>query len=416
MSKSKLIKKIDNQIYFRIFLAFLWSKEILLNYFRGFLLKIPVLSATSDYIIPAVLFLMFLLSYKTIAERLRGSDFVFVMGCILVYVASYLFFKRNRDFFRMEWVDFIIGCLPFYFVGVAMRADEEETIIRWLYWISCISTVAFTVYILFINEMEDLALSAGDMDSAYNMLPHACLLFYFMIKDFRLWKCLLFFLAVVCILMMGTRGALLCLLVFIVLATAVTIRFQRPIVLLCMSVVCILFVTFSELTDLLIEGAYSIGETFGLSTRIFDKLLSGNFVVSDARVYLRQRVNYYLLANPLVGYGIYGDRVVTGGQYAHNLFVEIFAQFGLLMGTILVVSLVVLSYRGIRYIFKSGDRNAQLVSLLLMSCCFKLMVSSSYLREPFFWLLIGYFAAVCRERSLSLQLTRNSTKKSKLIK
>ncbi len=416
MRKSKLIKKVDNGIYFKVFLALLWSKEILLNYCRGFLMKVPVLSAASDYIIPAVLFLMFLLSYKIIAERLRGADFVFVMSCVLVYVASYLFFKRNRDFFRIEWMNFLIGGLPFYFVGVALKSDDEGAVLKLLYRISCASVIAFCVYFIFINEMEDVTLRSGDMNSAYNILPHACLTFYYMIKEFKVHRLLVFALSAVSLLMMGTRGAVLCLFVFIVLSTAVTVQFKRPVVLLSMALICVLFVMFKELTDWLIDLAYSIGENLGLSTRVFDKLLSGDFAVSDSRVYLKERVRYYLQAYPFTGLGIYGDRVVSGGQYVHNLFLEIYSQFGILMGTILTVALTALGYRVIRCVFKSGDRNAQLIILLLLSCCFKLVVSSSYLREPFFWLLLGYYIAVIRENKMNERRERIPIKKSKLIK
>ncbi len=412
MRDSKLIKKTDNRIYFKIFVALLWSKEILLNYFRGFLLKIPVLSAASDYIIPVILFLMFLLSFKTISERLSGSDFTFVMACILIYAANWLLFRRNRPYFKKEWVDFLIGSLPFYFVGVALKSDDEGEILKLLHRISCISIVAFCVYVLFVNEMDTFTMRNGDMNSAYNLLPHACLTFYYLIKEFKWHRLLIFLVSGLSLLMLGTRGAVLCLLVFIVLCSAVTIRFKRPIVLLAMAFICILFLAFKELTDMLMDGAYSISERLGLSTRVFDKLLSGDFTVSDARTELRERVQAYILANPLLGLGIYGDRFVSGGQYVHNLLLEIYGQFGMLMGTIITAALLIVSYQGIRNVFKSGDRNGQLIVLLLLGCCFKLSISSSYMREPFFWLLLGYFVAVNR----NYRFAERPEQRSRLIK
>lgn len=412
MRNSKLIKKSDNRIFFRIFVALLWSKEILLDYFRGAIMKIPVLSAMSDYIIPTVLFLMFLLSYKIIISRLRGSDFVFVMLCILIYVANFFFYKRNRAFFQEEWMDFAIGCLPFYFVGVALKSDDEGALLKLLYRISCLSVLAFCAYILFVNQMDESSIRDGDMNNAYNILPHACMTFYYMLKEFRWYRLVIFLLSALALLMLGTRGAVLCLLVFIVLCSALTVRFKHPLVLLAMVVVCLLFVFFQELTDWLMNAAYSICESLGLSTRVFDKIMSGDFAVSDARVNLKDRVQHYLLAYPLVGLGIYGDRFVSGGQYAHNLFLEIYGQFGILMGTIITVALVAVSYRGIRNAFKSKDKNAQMIILLLLGYCFKLLVSGSYLREAFFWLMLGYFVAVNRnctetEKTKSLLVRRD---------
>lgn len=416
MKKSKLIKEIDNRIYFLIFVALLWSKEILLAYCRGAVLKIPVLSAGADYFIPALMFLMFLLSYRTIAERLRGADFVFIMVCLVVYVGEYVIFKRNRAYFERNHLNFFVGCLPLYFVGVALQGDDEEGIIRLLFRISCVSVVAFGVYTMLIKQMDSDIVRKGNMDSAYDLLPHACLVFYFTVKEFKWWKLLIVILAGISILMMGTRGAVLCFLVFILAVCALTIKFKRPVTIFILAGSCLIFFVFRGLTDRLIEAAYSIGRTLGLSTRVFDKLMSGDFTVSVARDSLKAIIRYYLRAYPVTGLGIYGDCYVTQGQYAHNLFVEIYAHFGYVMGTVITVALAILAFRGTRIVLKSRNDNSVVITLLLLCCCFKLAVSSSYLRESFFWLMLGYFAATIRSDRLAGGSKHVALKNSRFIK
>lgn len=416
LRNSKFVKEADNQIFFIVFIALLWSKDILLGYLRGFLMKIPLLSAMADFLIPCLLFLLFLLSIRGITKRLRGSDFIFVVVCLVVYIGEFFLFKRNRDYYRIEYMDFLLGCLPFYFVGVALRGDWEERIILWLYRISCVTIIVFDIYMMFFNQLEGVTLRGGDMESAYNVLPHVFLVFYFMMDEFKWHRLAIFLLGTFGILMMGTRGAVICLLLFVVVVAYFKIQFRRPIVLLVLTTICLLFVFFGKLTDLLIDGAYWIADRFQLSTRIFDKMLSGQFAISDARVYLRQRVRFYLRGYSITGLGIYGDRFVANGQYAHNLFLEIYSNFGYLLGTILAVSFVVLIYRGFRYGIKSGNNQVRLIILLLLCFCFKLMVSGSYLREPFFWVMLGYFVSLVREMGQNKDSRHLSMRESKFIK
>ena len=416
MRRSNLIKKVENRIYFKIFVALLWAQSILLEYVRGGLLKLPLLSSVADYIVPCALFIVFMMGFKTMAERLRGQDFVFVMICLVVYVFEFWIYKRNRDYFRVCYTQFVIGALPFYFVGVALRGDDEE-ILKLLYRISCVTIIAFAFYVTVVNRMDSLTLMNGDMTSSYNLLPHACLAFYYMVKKFRWYRLAILILATISLLLMGTRGSIVCFLLFMMIVTALSIRFKKPILLLIFVLVGGILVSFRGIIDHMIELAYDIAEVFGLSTRVFDKLMSGNFTISSSRVLLKQRIQYYLHEYPIVGLGIYGDLFVTEGMYAHNFFLEVYAHYGYLIGTILTLSLTAYIGRSVIYAFQNKDENAKLISLLLLCCCFKLMVSSSYLKEPFFWLMLGYCASLLRERHSKVDaLSTSVEKRSKFIR
>ncbi len=419
MRKSQLIKKHNNQIYFKIFIALLWAESILLNYIRGVMVNLPLISGVADYVIPCVIFVSFMMASKTITGRLRGSDFVFIMSCIVVFAFEYWVYAKNRAYFRMLYMEFITGCLPFYFVGVALRGDDKD-VLDWLYRISAVTIVTFSIYMLFVNSMEGLTLSGGDMASAYNILPHSCLAFYYVMKKFKWHRLILFVVSAIAILMMGSRGPVLCLGVFVIVVSVLTIRLNKPYVLIGIIVLSAVFVLIPDLLDRLMESGYALGERYGLSTRIFDKITSGNFTVSSGRNVIRQKIRYHLRQVPVVGLGIYGDRYVTEGYYAHNFFLEVYAHFGYLLGTIICVSFTLFVVRGLAYAFQAKDESAQGIALVLLCCCIKLMVSSSYLRDLFLWLLIGYVAGLLRENRTThvLGTKRKSQvrKKSKFVK
>ena len=157
-------------------------------------------------------------------------------------------------------------------------------------------------------------------------------------------------------------------------------------------------IIFGNLIEILIEFARDLASDLGLSTRVLDKYQSGTFAVSDGRVDIREKVMAALAEEPILGLGIYGDRHVAGGQYAHNVFVEILAHYGYLIGAIFLICLAVLLLRALRFVHKKKESDSLLILLLLLGCNLKLFVSGTYIAEPFFFLLIGYAASLVRRK------------------
>ena len=74
------------------------------------------------------------------------------------------------------------------------------------------------------------------------------------------------------------------------------------------------------------------------------------------------------------------------GTYVHNLFLELIIQFGIIIGSFISVLICVLVYRGIN----CKDLAKRDVYILYISCGFGiLMISSTMLNCPMFWVLIG---------------------------
>lgn len=398
MSKSKLIKKADNQIYFTVFVCVLWSRSILMEYLKGLLLKLPIVSAVANIITPLIMIVFFLLATDSMFERLKGVDFVFVLVCLTVFGLEYVLFPSNAPYYDQYAGRFIIAALPFYFVGVALRSGREKELLELLYKISFATIIAFAVYYLLIRELSEEVLRDGDMDAAYNLLPHVCLVFDRCLKKPNAWNISVFSCGSLLLVLMGSRGPVLCLAVFVVVLLLISKRMKHPIFLLVIAAAVVLFVVFGGLLDTLLQWGYYVADELGLSTRVFDKYLAGNLTVSSARTDIRLDILEELRYSPILGLGIYGDCLASGGYYAHNLFVEILAHYGYLIGTILLISLIVLIVRALRYALKQADESQKLIMLLLLGYNVKLFVSSSYLREAFLFLLIGYSVALIRKK------------------
>ena len=48
-----------------------------------------------------------------------------------------------------------------------------------------------------------------------------------------------------------------------------------------------------------------------------------------------------IIQNPLLGIGISGDRRVLDDAYVHNFFIEIIANFGIILGSFIIVALII---------------------------------------------------------------------------
>ena len=177
IQESKLIKQKDQETYFTILITLLWCNSILLDYTRGVMLRIPGFEVVADWIIPIMIGVFFLLSLKTILSYLCSKDLILIMAVLMVYFAHWAVYPGNSYYYEFNMWPFLLGRLPLYFVGVAFCSERQEERLKLLYRASLLSIYCFTAYHLARKPLDDFTMSAGDMNSSYNLLPHACLVF-----------------------------------------------------------------------------------------------------------------------------------------------------------------------------------------------------------------------------------------------
>lgn len=91
---------------------------------------------------------------------------------------------------------------------------------------------------------------------------------------------------------------------------------------------------------------------------------------------------------PVLGYGIFDYKVQTGDWYPHNFFLEILLQGGMIY---LFVWLLILLFFFLKlYFLLKGSNKHYFILPFLMYSFIQLLVSGSYLLEPFFWYTIIY--------------------------
>lgn len=124
---------------------------------------------------------------------------------------------------------------------------------------------------------------------------------------------------------------------------------------------------------------------FGFYSRSINLFLSNEIYLSG-RDEIYEMIVQNIVNNPFLGIGIAGDRRVADGVYAHNIMIEFFANFGVIIGTILITALL---FKMTKLLF-SKDINVYNMMILWISMGFiELLVSGSYLTHIPFWILLG---------------------------
>ncbi len=382
-------------IAFRILLALLWTQHTVLNFARVIIMRIPYIGTTSELFIPICIVIALIVSIPWFLKTIRGKDILFYTGFVVLVLITMVVFKDNIPFLRENWSRILISAVPFYFVGISYSHSNCS---RDLFWCS-VGSVTTMLFYQFIKIRNGEATEDYNMNVAYILLPSVMYLLYYAIYKDRKKYWIIGILSALSLFIFGTRGPILCAFVFIIVyflhRTLVSHKLKNYGLLL-LSVTGFGFMSANESFFKNLAGVLSnIFARFGFSTRIFDFLAAGDATTSTGRDYLTSETIDAIIANPIFGYGFTGDQYLLG-VYCHNIFLELWCHFGIIGGSIVLICLLALSVTAL----VKASRSPKIFYFALMLICMvyvKLMLSSSYTLEPFFYFMIGAFVAINRK-------------------
>lgn len=90
--------------------------------------------------------------------------------------------------------------------------------------------------------------------------------------------------------------------------------------------------------------------------------------------------------------GLFFDRVILGGVYAHNYFLELLIDFGTVIGSVLSIKSMIFLWKTYRCSIRSDITSLYLV--ILFSCLLRYLLSGSFFTEPLFYLGVGLLVAI----------------------
>lgn len=387
------IPKLHSEHFFYFFLILFWGQDIVFTYAKAFLLRIPIIKLVANYFFPFCMTVCILLSIEYLVKKISWKDIIFIIVFLAIYIVQMIFYQKNGEYLGAVSETLFLYVLPLYFVGLCIDVNKH---LNTLYIMSIINVWMFVVYHILFEEAVTASQASyhSSLHQAYILLPQLLVIFGYMLQKMNYINVITAVVGFVFLIMCGNRGTvvLLLLYIFIYLMFLLEKRKRWGIYLAVGALSVYVIYSFNKL----IVAMRLLFVRFGVSTRILDRLASGDFFDSSGRDNIAETLLQAIHENPIWGYGIASDRVITEGSYAHNLALELWTSFGIVVGSILLLAIInIIAYGWI----KAQDvKNRFFLLVLFVSGFLKLFISSTYLAEGLFFMLLGFCVQQIRKR------------------
>ena len=371
-----------------LLICIVWASK-LLDVARGVINRLPVLCDYTDQIEVALVAIPTLLALPILLTKYTIRDYTFYIICVLVYLANFFIYPNNVDSLAENALFCIFAVFPCYFIGRVLDIEKFFTIFVILAGICIVWDVFYFVYFVqstkSLKEMQSVLLE-DNMGAAYLLLPHVIFMIWATMKKFSVVNAMLSIIGTVAILSYGSRGPLACIGVFTIVYFFLLMKFKYSVYIKAgiITLVVIAF-SFTQQFALFFKILFT---DLNLSTRIIDRVLTGGLANDSGRSWIQDKL-YGLLDNSesFFGLGLFGSQRY-GIIYSHNFFCDVFITFGYITGALLLLLLLAVYIGG--FITCKTEYEKGFILLLTASTLVKLFLSSTFLFEPLFFLLIGF--------------------------
>ncbi len=197
----------------------------------------------------------------------------------------------------------------------------------------------------------------------------------------------------------GARGPLVVAALFIIARVIIQVRVSRRAAIVAAGVGAAATWLLVQFSSGVVGTLQPVVARLGLSTRVVSRLLDGTLLEDRARSGLIDHTLDLMAQYPLTGVGMSNERPILAqrmgaavdteslGWYPHNIFLELWAQFGVILGTLLILLLLGAILR-VFVVSADLDRRA-LVLIFVGLGLMPLLFSASYLSWPPFFGLVG---------------------------
>lgn len=314
-----------------------------------------------------------LVAFTTVIKRNSILLILSYFIVVLLLLFTVIIYPSNFKYIKEDYFNLLFVNIP-AFLCVASISDEnvlKKVMIK----------LAYTIFILGLIY-SFLIFGGKIIFSMYNMSFSYYLLFPALIfaSRFNLFHNILFFITLTLMLMYGSRGPLIIGIVyFLVVNVFVTKhKWRLFIVPLVLTAIIALF----NFENLLILAESKLGY---IPRTI--RVMQENLLYDAGRFQLTSIIWQDILDGPFFGKGLFSDRVILPNEaYTHNILLELLHNFGFLVGGGLFIFLIFSMLK----ILKRRKKEEKIFFIFFIFYGFlPLFVSSSYLRDSKFWILLG---------------------------
>ena len=194
------------------------------------------------------------------------------------------------------------------------------------------------------------------------------------------------------IIVYGSRGALVVLMLYFILymlwAWVPKRRQIKWVFVSLASIMLVFFFVSANLQEELINTLINRTSSLGYNSRLLS-VLSSRSLFSEDRITSIWPATLQLIKNSfLLGNGLYSNHFYNGG-FAHNIILELIADFGLLFGG----GMLLFCGKTINDVIKKSNyKEERFIFVIIISFCIgRLMFSSSFWYEKLFWIYLACY-------------------------
>ncbi len=371
--------RIKSEFAFLLLLSFAWSPQVIGLFLKVFIGKVLGNPELGQLVMVIIIVILVLLSIKYFVSNLKFRDYFIFFVMLMTYI--YYMYNSIVQYYLVEKVNYIIfQCLSMVLIGTSLKSEHIE-------WLHKVSIAAISALVIYIFTFGKETYSEQAMAHSYAMLTYTCLIYYYYIVKNNKIDLIFLIIGYSLILFMGSRGPFILLNLFlisgIILFSQKNYRnkFIRLVFIFIVSLIIYL------LFDQILELSLNLSNDLGLSSRVLEKMTDRTVFQDDGRNDIYESMITALKSRLWTGYGLAGDRYLID-SYSHNIFIELIISFGIIIGPILILILLITIVKSF-YKQRLNPKGIILLVLLFSGGFFKLIWSGSYLTEPYFFLMIG---------------------------
>lgn len=385
-----------------------------INYYLNTVLQYGLgLPSISKYVY-IIIALFGLHSYRYFNKLDRTSVLLFfflVFGFLIAAIIGGLGLLISSDYNPLEspFLQVFLYCVPLYILTKTC-IDFQKTL-DYLFYFAFFNLILF-IPSYYYSQLYLSALNVDYMSVSYNVLVALCICIGVSWNKKKLLPAIIAIASLLLLIVVGSRGASFSALMYILLLLIVKyMDGEKKMVLTVIFITILLTVSLggyyiSEITNLIDSG--------DLFSRNLSKLDNDSFFSHDDRDEIKQVIEVGLDKN-FLGYGLLGDRIIFQnenfkGVYAHNILLEMRADFGIIVGPILFAVFFV---KLVTSFFYLGGLKRDFLIIMIPAGFIKLWFSGSFLVSPDFYCLLALLINlkdIRRKRTLNYSnIVRNDT-------
>ena len=266
----------------------------------------------------------FLIAVKSVLKRKYKTIIITYGISIIIVLLNILLFPQNMESIKSISFDFFIICLPCFIYSSSI--NNFDVLYRVFERVGNIVLLVGLI-ITFLDFFNKIDIGIYSMTLSYYLLMPSLLYLYRFLNEVSIKYFIPFLISFISVLLLGARGPILCIVVYIIIYLINSIRGANNVKKT---------ITYFILIILLTTGAIFLKDILLLINNILNKY---NIYSRTINLFLNEKVHLsgreYLYAgaielinkHPIIGIGIAGDRYYFG-IYVHNLFLEILLDFG----------------------------------------------------------------------------------------